>query len=158
MARRPIPWVQLLGGAAIPTAMGGACLFLCANQMMQMTAKPFGAPGWLWHFFFALWLLCYPLMGTGACLVNQTAHPLRRHALVVYTAQLLINLSVIPLLFVLRQTGVALFVLLFVLLLAGILADRFWHICPAAGKLQLIYLLSICLGVCLTAAAWSAGF
>lgn len=157
MAHRPLSVGRLLGGMAIPTVLGGAILLLSMDQITQMATQPSGVPLWAWHLFFAFWLICYPLMGLGACLVNQTAHPLRRHALVVYAVGLTVNCSFVPLLFVLKQAGIALFVLLFLLLLSGIMTARFWHIRPAAGKLQLFYLFSICFGACLNTLVWITG-
>lgn len=127
----------------IPLLVGGLSALLTMGQMEiypALTLPPLAPPSFL---FPVVWAILYILMGVSAYLVYMSSSPSKTSALILYGIQLLVNF-VWPLLFFNLQNYLVSFlwlVLLWVLTLAMVIA--FYKIKPAAGLLQIPYLLWI---------------
>lgn len=101
-----------------------------------------------------VWTILYLLMGVGAALVWRSAHSLRGPALTVYAAQLLLN-GLWSILFFGLQAHLPAFLLLVLLwLLIIAMVVLFRRIEPAAGYLQLPYLLWVTFAGYLNLGIW----
>lgn len=121
-----------VGGLSALLSRGGMEVF---SHLKKPTFAP---PGWV---FPAAWTLLYILMAISAAMIAGERTKESRDALFTYWAQLFVNFwwSIFFFAWGLRLT--AFFWLLLLLALAVAMAFRFGNIRPAAGKLNIPYLL-----------------
>lgn len=123
-----------LGAGMIGAALGSGSM-----EKYQELSKPFLAPpGWV---FPVVWTILYLLMGIAAYLVSVSEDPDKRQALILYGAQLLVNM-LWPLFFFRLDAYLLAFVWLLLLIdLVVLTAKSFSNIDGTAGKLFLPYLI-----------------
>lgn len=128
----------LITAVAIPLFVGGFSAFLTAGDMKiygTMDRPPLAPPGWL---FPIVWTILYAVMGFASYLVyTSDAEPEeKRRALLLYGAQLAMNLFWSTLFFTYRRYLIA-FIWLFVMWLLILIATlRFWRIRRSAGLMM----------------------
>lgn len=125
----------------LPLAIGALSALLSGNMSSSYAAftKPaFAPPGLV---FPIVWTVLYVLMGISSYLIVQSGHPGRRAALRVYFIQLFFNFMWSILFFGLSDYLLAFFWLLLLIGLILVMIVRFFQIRPAAGILQISYLL-----------------
>ena len=135
-------WKSLLIALGIPLAVGGAGALLSGGMTNYgvMVKPPLSPPGWV---FPVVWTVLYLLMGWASWLVWKSEAPReeKRRALILYGAQLAVNL-VWPLIFFgaeMYLTALLVLVALWVLILLTIRA--FSGINERAGDLLIPYIL-----------------
>ncbi len=136
-------WKKLLISIAVSLGVGALAAVLTNSSMeiFKNLEKPMLAPpGWL---FPVVWTILYILMGISAYLVGTSDAPRekKRNALIVYSAQLVLNF-IWPIIFFNFQAYLAAFVclvILWALILTMII--MFSKISPVAAWLQVPYLL-----------------
>lgn len=133
--------MRYAGYVAGTLGVGGLSALLSRGGMEAFAhlKKPsFSPPGWV---FPATWTLLYILMAISAAMIAGEGTKESRDALFTYWAQLFVNFwwSIFFFAWGLRLT--AFFWLLLLLALAAAMAIRFGKIRPAAGKLNIPYLL-----------------
>lgn len=123
-----------LGAGMIGAALGSGSM-----EKYQELSKPFlSPPGWV---FPVVWTILYLLMGIAAYLVSVSEDPDKRQALILYGAQLLVNM-LWPLFFFRLNAYLLAFVWLLLLIdLVVLTAKSFSNIDGTAGKLFLPYLI-----------------
>lgn len=123
-----------LGAGMIGAALGSGSM-----EKYQELSKPFlSPPGWV---FPVVWTILYLLMGIAAYLVSVSEDPDKRQALILYGAQLLVNM-LWPLFFFRLDAYLLAFVWLLLLIdLVVLTAKSFSNIDGTAGKLFLPYLI-----------------
>ena len=129
--------MRYAGYVAGTLGVGGLSALLSRGGMEAFAhlKKPsFSPPGWV---FPAAWTLLYILMAVSAAMIAGERTKQSRDALFTYCAQLFVNFFFFA--WGLRLT--AFFWLLLLLALAVAMAFRFGNIRPAAGKLNIPYLL-----------------
>ena len=133
--------MRYAGYVAGTLGVGGLSALLSRGGMETFAhlKKPaFAPPGWV---FTVAWTLLYILMAISAAMIAGEGTRESRDALFTYWAQLFVNFwwSIFFFAWGLRLT--AFFWLLLLLALAVAMAFRFGNIRPAAGKLNIPYLL-----------------
>lgn len=133
--------LRYAGYIAGTLGVGGLSALLSRGGMETFAhlKKPaFAPPGWV---FPVAWTLLYILMAISAAMIAGEGTKESRDALFTYWAQLFVNFwwSIFFFAWGLRLT--AFFWLLLLLALAAAMAFRFGNIRPAAGKLNIPYLL-----------------
>lgn len=133
--------LRYAGYIAGTLGVGGLSALLSRGGMETFAhlKKPaFAPPGWV---FPVAWTLLYILMAISAAMIAGEGTKESRDALFTYWAQLFVNFwwSIFFFAWGLRLT--AFFWLLLLLVLAVIMAFRFGNIRPAAGKLNIPYLV-----------------
>lgn len=125
----------------LPLAIGAFSALLSgnmSNSYATFTKPSFAPPGLV---FPIVWTVLYVLMGISSYLIVQSDHPDRRAALRIYFVQLFFNFMWSILFFGLSDYLLAFFWLLLLIGLVLIMIIRFCQIRPAAGILQIPYLL-----------------
>ena len=150
-----IKWKPLLINLAIPLAVGGASALLTKESMdfYETVNKPaFAPPGTV---FPIVWTILFLLMGVSAYLVwVEPKSRLRSQALWVYGAQLVVNF-VWPLLFFRARAFLPAFLwLLALVVLVAVMIGLFRRVKPAAGWLQVPYLLWLLFAGALNLGVW----
>lgn len=145
----------LLVNLAIPLAVGGASALLTHSSMdfYETINKPsFAPPGTV---FPIVWTVLFLLMGVSAYLVwTQPRSHLRRTALWIYAVQLAVNFAW-PLLFFCARAFLPAFVwLIALIILIAVMIGLFYRIKPAAGLLQIPYLLWSIFAAALNLSVW----
>lgn len=130
-----VPLVLLLG-----TLSGRASNSGYSNPWFAALVKPEAMPpGWV---FGAAWTLLYILMGLALALVLHARGARRRRlAVLLFAAQLVVNLAWSPTFFAGHAVTTAFFLILAMLGLATAATLEFWRIRRAAGLLMIPYLL-----------------
>lgn len=110
------------------------------NPWYRLLIKPgFTPPGWL---FGAAWTLLYILLGLAlAMILNARGSRRRGVAILLFVAQLIVNLVWSPLFFGAHQVTAALFTIVILFVLATATAFAFGRIRRAAGWLMAPYLV-----------------
>ena len=150
-----IKWKPLLINLAIPLAVGGLSALLTRKSMefYETVNKPsFAPPGTV---FPIVWTILFLLMGVSAYLVwvEEKSH-LRSQALWIYGAQLVVNFCW-PLLFFQVRAFLPAFVwLLALIILVAVMIGLFRRVKPAAGWLQVPYLLWLLFAGALNLGVW----
>ena len=127
-----------------PTAAllaGGTAAFICRDyfSIYGTLQKPFFAPpAWV---FPVMWTILYVLMGIGAARVSQTFSPEKENAILLFTAQLIINVFWPILFFVLQSFGFAVIWLCLLLVMIIAMTIEFNKADRTAALLQIPYLL-----------------
>lgn len=120
---------------------GGAAAFICRDyfSIYGTLQKPFFAPpAWI---FPVIWTILYVLMGVGAARVSQTFSPEKENAILLFTAQLIINVFWPILFFVLQSFGFAVIWLCLLLVMIIAMTIEFNKADRTAALLQIPYLL-----------------
>lgn len=125
----------------IPVVLGALVGLLtqrCMDDFEALRQPPLSPPGWL---FPVVWSILYTLMGVSLGMIRLSRDSRREDALFLFALQLFVNL-VWPVLFFCWELRLSAFFVL-VLLIALVIAmiARFWRIRPAAGILNLPYLV-----------------
>jgi len=138
----------------IPVVSGALVGLLTRGCMADFAAlhqPPLSPPGWL---FPIVWTILYTLMGITLGMIRQSVSREREDALFLFALQLFVNL-VWPILFFCWQLRLsAFFVLLLLICLVIAMIARFWRIRPAAGALNLPYLVWLGFAAWLNAAIY----
>ncbi|MDD3410718.1 MAG: tryptophan-rich sensory protein [Eubacteriales bacterium] len=143
-------WIHL----AIVLVIGGLAAWITSGSFSDFEAlrqPPFAPPSWL---FPVAWTILYVLMAVGAWMVQSSdaPPPFLRAALWLYGIQLLFNFFW-PLFFFKWNLRLFAFAWLLALLtLAAFMARQFRRARPAAGWMQLPYLLWLLFAACLNLA------
>ena len=129
-----VPLVLLLGIGSGQLAGSGS-----NNAWFVLLEKPsFMPPGWL---FGVAWTILYVLMGTAiAVVINARGAAHRGQAIMLFIAQLLLNLAWSPLFFAAHQVTYALWLIVALTLLTALTVVRFFQVRTLAGVLMLPYL------------------
>ena len=137
-----INWKKLLLCLAVPLAAGGVSALLSGGMDSYDTLRqpPLSPPGWV---FPVVWSILYLLMGYASYrILTAYAGPDRkRKALVLYGAQLLLNVLWAPVFFGLQWRLAALLLLIALWILILFTIRSFNEIDERAGDLLLPYLL-----------------
>lgn len=133
-----VPLILLLGFASGRMAPSGD-----ENLWFAALDKPaIMPPGWA---FPVAWSILYILMGLALALVlNARGSRKRRPALILFVAQLLLNLAWTPVFFGMRQVVAALVIIAALIVLIALTIWLFWQVRRTAGMLLLPYLAWIC--------------
>jgi len=108
------------------------------NVWFDSLAKPaFMPPGWA---FPVAWTTLYVLMGIAVATVIASDAPGKQPALIVFAAQLLLNLSWSPVFFGLHQARAGLAIIIVLTLLVAVAVLLFWRVRHVAAWLMLPYL------------------
>ena len=118
---------------------------------MRITVCPFPPPA---AAFPIVWTILYVLMGISAALVWLSRDSERGNAMFVFGAQLFVNFWWSIFFFRWQIRGYAFFWLLLLIALVVWMIAAFRKIRPLTGKLNLPYLLWLCLAAWLNAAVW----
>lgn len=140
-------WVGVAYAAALPGLM------FMPDGWYRRLDKPWWTPPD--EVFGPVWTVLYALMGIGAYLVcRRDQHPAFLRALTLFFVQLVLNAAYSPLLFGMHRLDLALVCcgLLWLTLLS--MVTVFFRIRPAAGWLQIPYLLWVTYATALTGAIW----
>ncbi|HEU4704233.1 MAG TPA: TspO/MBR family protein [Sphingomicrobium sp.] len=137
----------VLAGAASGCLSGSGY----GNPWFDGLAKPFFMPpGWV---FGAAWTTLYALMGLALALIlAEPPSDRRRKALILFVAQLALNLAWSPIFFAGHDIQLALIVIFVMLAMAAAAAGQFFRIRPLAGALMTPYLAWLCFAAALTSA------
>lgn len=120
-----------------------------ADTIMQ---PPLAPPGIV---FPIVWTILYALMGIGAAMVwLDEESALRKRGINIFVAQLIVNFFWSLIFFNLQAFGLAFFWVLVLLALAVWMAYVFYHVRPAAGLLQIPYILWLLFATYLAAGVW----
>lgn len=124
------------------------------NSWFEALTKPFFMPpGWV---FGVIWPMLYALLGIAVALIlAEPPSEKRRNALIVFFAQLALNLAWSPIFFAAHAIGPALAIIVVMAGLAALAAGQFRQIRPLAGALMLPYLLWLCFAFALNSAIGS---
>lgn len=107
----------------------------------ELVQPPLSPPGWV---FPLAWAVLYALMGISACLIKTSGEGDTRGALAVYYVQLFLNFMWSIVFFRFRLFWAAA-ILLFALLTAVlVMIVKFSRLRPAAGYLNILYVLWLC--------------
>lgn len=133
---------KLLFCLALPLLVGGASALLTFGQMdvyKRLTLPALAPPGWI---FPIIWTILYLLMGYGLYLaLQEPGRGNKLPAILLFTAQLILNFFWPLVFFNLRQWFAALLLLLALLMVAVAMTIAFWQIRRLAGFLQIPYCL-----------------
>ena len=132
---------SLLVAILIPIAVGAVAGLITRRGMMdyQSLQKPFLNPPMI--VFPIVWNILYILMGISSYMVAQSHSPERGSALFLYAVQLGFNFLWTVLFFGLELRLFAFIWLLLLIVLIAWMIVKFYRIRPAAGLLQIPYLL-----------------
>lgn len=123
----------------------------CMADFESLRQPPLSPPGWL---FPIVWTLLYTLMGISLGMIRESKSRDREDAFFLFALQLFVNL-VWPVLFFCWELRLsAFFVLLLLIGLVIAMIARFWRIKPAAGALNLPYLVWLGFAAWLNAAIY----
>lgn len=133
-----VPFILLLGFASARLVPVGT-----DNLWYQQLAKPAGTPPpWV---FGAAWGLLYVLMGLAlAMVINARGARLRVPALLVFAAQMVLNLAWTPLFFGAHRVEAALVVIGVLIVLVAVTIFLFYKVRVISGVMLLPYLLWLC--------------
>ena len=138
--------IETLGGASGWLSNSGY-----GNAWFDALQKPsFMPPGWV---FGVVWPVLYALLGVAVALIlAEPPTRQRRNALILFFAQLALNLAWSPIFFAAHAVQPALVVIVVMAGLAALAAGQFRQIRPVAGYLMLPYLLWLCFAATLNSA------
>ncbi len=109
------------------------------NRWFDALVKPFFMPPGA--AFGIVWPILYAMLGVALAMVLAAPpSPLRRTALILFFAQLALNLAWSPLFFAAHAIVLAKYVIVAMAVLAALAARRFWRIRRVAGMLLIPYL------------------
>lgn len=146
-------WIYILF-CLIPLAGGGLSGLVSMEGMKEfsrLAQPPLSPPALL---FPIAWTVLYLLMGVGAAMVYLNEETDRKPPLTLFALQLGVNLLWSPLFFALKLRFIAFIWLLVLLGLAGRMAWVFKKVRPAAGYLQIPYLLWLVFAAYLNFGTW----
>lgn len=145
--------VGLLAMNAAISAIAGAVTATSVGSWYPTLYKPsFTPPDWL---FGPVWSALYILMAIAAWRVwRRRGTPHRRAALVLYGAQLTLNLAWSLLFFGLRSPGLGLVCIVLLVTAVAVTVQRFRRVEPLAGLLLVPYLLWVGFASALNAGIW----
>jgi tryptophan-rich sensory protein len=135
------------------SAIGGAITSTSVGTWYQALQKPFfNPPDWI---FAPVWTFLYILMAIAGWRVwRSPPSEMRRTALIVFTAQLGLNLIWSVLFFGLQRIDLALIEIVFLLGAIGINTLLFWRIEPRAGAMFVPYLFWVAYATALNGSLW----
>ena len=134
-------------------ALGGAVTATSVGSWYQSLQKPsFNPPDWL---FAPVWTTLYLLMAVAAWRVwRRAGFTMGRNALLLFVAQLGLNLAWSYLFFGLRRIDLALLEIIILLMAIALNAALFWRIDRWAGALFLPYIAWVAFAAVLNGALW----
>lgn len=136
--------VSGLGGLATSTSVG--------TWYQTLTKPPFNPPDWI---FAPVWTSLYVLMAiSGWRIWRLPASRARKRALVAFGVQLILNLAWSFLFFGLRNIGLGLVAITFLLAAIVVTTSLFWRLDRSAGMLFLPYLAWVSFATLLNASLW----
>lgn len=131
------PLLAVLGSAAGLLSGSGS-----GNPWYEALTKPgFNPPGWM---FGVVWPILYALQGIALAMVIDARGVGRRHAIMLFIAQFILNLLWSPLFFGAHEITMAFWLLVAMLVLAIATTWYFWRLRRWAGMLMLPYLAWLC--------------
>lgn len=140
-------WIAVSWAAALPGA-----LFM-PDGWYRRLVKPWWTPPDA--LFGPVWAVLYALMGVGIYMVTRRdQHPDAPRAVVLFFVQLTLNALWSPLFFGLHRPDLALLDMGLLWLTAAAMLGAFREIRPAAGLIQVPYLLWLSFAFALNAAIW----
>ena len=147
-------WKTFAFFIAVPLAAGALSAFLSREGMeaFESLQKPSLSPPAA--AFPIVWTILYILLGYSAALIWLSRDSERGDALFVFGAQLFVNFWWSIFFFRWQIRGYAFFWLLLLIELVIWMINAFRKIRPLAGKLNIPYLLWLCLAAWLNAAVW----
>ena len=121
------------------------------NAWFDALEKPIFMPAsWV---FGLVWPILYALLGVALALIlKERPTRRRRHALILFFAQLALNYAWSPIFFAAQDIQLGLVTILVMTGLAAMAAGQFWRIKRAAGALMIPYLAWLCFAAALNAA------
>ena len=145
MTTKRIQWFKLiaaiLGIVLLGSLAGVANSGNIETWYAELQKPPFNPPDWV---FAPVWTILYGLMGVSLYLVIQARNSLlRTRALVLFTIQLILNLSWSFIFFHFRQPGLAFLEILVLLGVTIWMIKLFRQVRPLAAWLQIPYLIWI---------------
>jgi len=148
--------VALAVALVVPLAVGGlgslATFDAVRTWYPTLTRPVFAPPNWV---FGPVWTALYAMMGVASWLVWRAPdRPRARHALALYSLQLLLNLAWSWLFFGLRQPLAALVEIVALLTLIALTTLRFAPLSRAAAALMMPYLAWVSFATLLNAGFW----
>lgn len=153
---KEIKWPLLLICIAIPLVSGSLSGLAIADHISSWYStlnKPsFNPPNYL---FGPVWSVLYILMGIGLYLILQTPKSaMRTKSIVLFTVQLILNLSW-SFIFFNAQSPFAALIIIGILWIAILMMMIYFHtLSPIASYLQIPYLLWVSFATVLNAAIW----
>lgn len=153
LTKKKTLWAYILF-CLIPLIGGGLSGLVSMEGMKEFATlrqPPLSPPSTL---FPIAWTILYILMGVGAAMVYLADTPSWKPPLTLFAIQLGVNLLWSPLFFALKLRFAAFIWLIALLLLVGYMAWEFKKIRPAAGYLQLPYLLWLLFAAYLNFGVW----
>ena len=153
---KEIKWPSLLICIAIPLVSGSLSGLAIADHISSWYStlnKPsFNPPNYL---FGPVWSVLYILMGIGLYLILQTPKSaMRTKSIVLFTVQLILNLSW-SFIFFNAQSPFAALIIIGILWIAILMMMIYFHtLSPIASYLQIPYLLWVSFATVLNAALW----
>ncbi|MBK8832193.1 MAG: tryptophan-rich sensory protein [Saprospiraceae bacterium] len=153
---KEIKWPLLLICIAIPLVSGSLSGLAIADHISSWYStlnKPsFNPPNYL---FGPVWSVLYILMGIGLYLILQTPKSaMRTKSIVLFTVQLILNLSW-SFIFFNAQSPLAALIIIGILWIAILMMMIYFHtLSPIASYLQIPYLLWVSFASVLNAAIW----
>ena len=139
----------------IPLAVGGIAALLTGGGMdtfETLNQPPLSPPGWL---FPVVWSILYAFMGIGAARISlQSPSTQRNQALNLYIGQLIVNFFWSLIFFNAQRFGFAFFWILLLLVLVVLMTLAFRKLEPAAGWLQIPYILWLLFATYLSLGVW----
>ncbi|MEA5038565.1 MAG: TspO/MBR family protein [Clostridiaceae bacterium] len=137
-----------LGAGALSFLLTGGAM----DRYRTLRQPPLSPPGWL---FPVVWTLLFLLMGAAAWLVWRSGRPVRRTALFVYGAQLLVNALWSPLFFGAQKYLAAFFWLVLLEILIGVTIFLFARADRRAALLMIPYFLWVLFAGYLNLGVWA---
>lgn len=153
MSQRWLVLLGFIGLTLIAGALGSTATASSVGTWYQELAQPsWNPPRWI---FGPVWTTLYLMMAVAAWRVwRHTEHPLRRRALALFFAQLVLNTLWSFLFFGLRSPGLALAEIFVLLAAIGATGFHFWRIDRPAGVLWLPYVLWVSFATVLNGTIW----
>ena len=150
-------WKAYLGGILLTEAAGWLVGWLnrAGIQAYQLgvVKPPLTPPAWV---FPVVWVVLYALMGIGAArMLLARPSSMRAQALLVYAAQLVVNLLWVAIFFQMQNYGFALFWITVLWLLIVCMIYTFWMVDRLAAVLQIPYLIWVSFAIYLNLGVWA---
>lgn len=138
----------------IPLVIGGIAAIFTVKGMpfYEMQRKPWFTPPKI--LFPIVWTILYILMGISSAMIWKSGSPNKTAALKLYAVQLIVNFFWSVIFFGLHWYFFAFLWLLLLIVLVWMMIRAFRSICPAAGYLQIPYLIWCIFAAILNFSIW----
>jgi tryptophan-rich sensory protein len=151
-AHQVVALVVCLIACYAAAALGGIATSSSVSGWYQTLKRPgFQPPGWV---FGPVWSVLYTLMAVAAWLVYRQQPRISSPALILFSAQLILNTAWSFLFFGLRRPDLAAIEILLLLAAVAATTAAFWRVSIPAAALMLPYLLWVSYATVLNIAIW----